>query len=102
MQIVIDISRSGDGRLAGTARPASSAGEGRHFAGVMELIACLEQLCVTASQSDTPPGPGPRSGPQAPLAPPASAASGQSPSAASGQSPSAAPEQSGTGGGHHG
>jgi hypothetical protein len=44
MQILIDITRSGDGRLAGTARPAGSAGKGCRFTGVMELVACLEQL----------------------------------------------------------
>ena len=49
MQILIDVARSSDGRLAGTARPADSAGEGRRFSGVMELVACLEQLCATAS-----------------------------------------------------
>jgi hypothetical protein len=49
MQIVIDITRSSDGRLAGTARPAGSPGEGRRFAGVMELVACLEQLCAPAA-----------------------------------------------------
>ena len=53
MQILIDITRSSDGRLAGTARPAGSAGEGRRFAGVMELVACLEQLCATASHHNT-------------------------------------------------
>jgi hypothetical protein len=50
MQIVIDVIRSSDGRLAGTAWPAGSGGEGRRFAGVMELVACLEQLCAAASQ----------------------------------------------------
>ena len=54
MQILIDVVRSGDGRLAGTARPADSAGEGRRFSGVMELIACLEQLCATASHPSEP------------------------------------------------
>jgi hypothetical protein len=49
MQILIDVVRSSNGRLAGTARPADSAGEGRRFSGVMELVACLEQLCATAS-----------------------------------------------------
>ena len=51
MQILIDVTWSSDGRLTGTARPHGSVGEGRRFAGVMELVACLEQLCaVTASQ----------------------------------------------------
>ena len=67
MHILIDITRSGDGRLAGTARPAGSAGEGRPFAGVMELVACLEQLCTTASHHGMPSGsdrgPCPRSSP---------------------------------------
>jgi hypothetical protein len=53
MQILIDIARSGDGRLTGTARPAGSASEGRRFTGVMELIACLEQLCAAAPQHNT-------------------------------------------------
>jgi hypothetical protein len=53
MQILIDIARSDDGRLTGTARPANSASEARRFAGVMELIACLEQLCATAPQLGT-------------------------------------------------
>jgi hypothetical protein len=69
MQILIDITQLSDGRLAGTARPADSAGEGRRFAGVMELVACLEQLleqlCATAPPPSTPPG----SRPQAPPAP---------------------------------
>ena len=46
MQILIDITRLNDGRLTGTARPADSAREGRRFTGVMELVACLEQLCA--------------------------------------------------------
>jgi hypothetical protein len=54
MQILIDIARSSDGRLTGTARPAGSAREGRCFTGVMELIACLEQLCATAPQHNAP------------------------------------------------
>jgi hypothetical protein len=54
MQILIDVARSSDGRLAGTVRPADSASEGRRFDGVMELIACLEQLCSTAPQYGTP------------------------------------------------
>ena len=72
MQIIIDIARSGDGRLAGTARPAGSASQGRRFAGVMELVACLEQLCATASHHGTPPGPDRGSCPQAPPDPAAS------------------------------
>ena len=56
MQILIDITRSSDGRLTGTARLADSAGEGRRFAGVMELVACLEQLCATASHPSEPSG----------------------------------------------
>jgi hypothetical protein len=69
MHILIDITRSGDGRLAGTARPAGSAGEGRPFAGVMELVACLEQLCTTASHHGMPSGSDRGSCPQAPPAP---------------------------------
>ncbi len=57
MHILIDITRSSDGRLAGTASPAGSAAEGRRFAGVMELVACLEQLCTTASHHGMPSGP---------------------------------------------
>jgi hypothetical protein len=52
MQIIIDVVQSSDGRLAGTARPAGQAGEGRRFGGVMELIACLEQLCAATSHRD--------------------------------------------------
>ena len=67
MHILIDITRSSDGRLAGTARPAGPDGEGRPFAGVMELVACLEQLCTTASHHGMPSGsdrgPCPRSSP---------------------------------------
>jgi hypothetical protein len=74
MQIVIDIARSGDGRLTGTARPAGSVGEGRRFAGVMELVACLEQLCAAASHDGMPSGSDRGSFPQAP---PAFAASRQ-------------------------
>ena len=57
MQILIDVARSSDGRLTGTARPADSAGEGRRFTGVMELIACLEQLSATAPQHNASSGP---------------------------------------------
>jgi hypothetical protein len=74
MQIVIDIARSSNGQLTGTARPADSAGESRRFAGVMELVACLEQLCAAASNDGMPSGSDRRSCPQAP---PASAASQQ-------------------------
>jgi hypothetical protein len=72
MQILIDIARSSDGRLAGTARPADSASEGRRFTGVMELVACLEQLCATASDPSEPSEPDRGSCPQAPPAPAAS------------------------------
>jgi hypothetical protein len=72
MQIVIDITRSSDGRLAGTARPADSPGEGRRFAGVMELVACLEQLCAAGSHHGPPSGPDHGSRPQALPAPAAS------------------------------
>lgn len=54
MQILIDIARSSDGRLAGTIRPAGSASETRRFVGVMELVARLEQLCATASHHSMP------------------------------------------------
>ena len=72
MQILIDIARSSDGRLAGTARLAGSAGEGRRFAGVMELVACLEQLCATASHHGMPSGSDRGSCPQSSPAPAAS------------------------------
>jgi hypothetical protein len=72
MQILIDIARSNDGRLAGTARPADSASEGCRFAGVMELVACLEQLCATPSHRSMPSDSDRGSGPQAPAAPAAS------------------------------
>jgi len=75
MQIVIDVARSSDGRLVGTARSAGSAGsagESRRFAGVMELVACLEQLCATASHDNTPSKSDRGSRPQAPPAPVAS------------------------------
>jgi hypothetical protein len=51
MQIIIDVAQSGDGRLTGTAKPAGSAGEGRRFAGVLELVACLEALCASTEGS---------------------------------------------------
>ncbi len=57
MQIIIDVTQSGDGRLTGTARPAGSAGGGRRFAGVLELVACLEALCAAAPNHDVPSGP---------------------------------------------
>jgi hypothetical protein len=57
MQIIIDVAQSGDGRLTGTAKPAGSAGEGRRFAGVLELVACLEALCATPPRHDVPSGP---------------------------------------------
>ena len=69
MQILIDITRWSDGRLTGTARPADSASEGRGFAGVMELVACLEQLLEQLCATAPPPGKPPGSGPQAPPAP---------------------------------
>jgi len=69
MQIIIDIARSSDGRLAGTARPADSASEGRRFAGVMELVACLEQLCAAASHLSMPAQSDRGSCPQAPAVP---------------------------------
>jgi hypothetical protein len=72
MQIIIDVAWSGDGRLAGTARPAGLAGEGRRFAGVMELVACLEQLCATAPDHAVPSEPDRGSCPEAPPAPAAS------------------------------
>jgi hypothetical protein len=72
MQILIDITQSSDGRLAGTARPAASASEGHRFTGVMELVACLEQLCATASHPSMPSEPDRGSGAQAPPAPAAS------------------------------
>jgi hypothetical protein len=72
MQILIDITRSSDGRLAGTARLADPVSEGRRFAGVMELVACLEQLCAKASYPGEPSGSDPGSCPQAPPAPAAS------------------------------
>jgi hypothetical protein len=72
MQILIDIARSGDGRLAGTIRPAGSAREARRFVGVMELVACLEQLCATTSHHGIPAESDRRSCPQAPASPTAS------------------------------
>ena len=72
MQILIDIDRSSDGRLAGTARPAGPASESRRFAGVMELVACLEQLCATASPGNAPSGPDRGARPQVLPAPAAS------------------------------
>jgi hypothetical protein len=74
MQIIIDCVWSGDGRLAGTARLADSASESRHFSGVMELVACLEQLCATPSHHRMPPEPDHRTRAQEP---PGSAASQQ-------------------------
>jgi hypothetical protein len=43
MEIIVDISRSPEGALTGTVRPANNA-ERRHFFGVMELLACLERV----------------------------------------------------------
>jgi hypothetical protein len=74
MQIIIDVAWPGDGRLAGTARLADSASDSRHFTGVMELVACLEQLYATASHHRTPSEPDHRTCPQAA---PGSAASQQ-------------------------
>jgi hypothetical protein len=69
MQILIDITRSSDGRPTGTARRPDLASEGLRFAGVMELVACLEQLCATASHPSEPSGSDPGSCHQAPPAP---------------------------------
>jgi hypothetical protein len=44
MEILLDVTQSPDGRLAGTARLLAS----RHalvFSGVMELVASVEELC---------------------------------------------------------
>ncbi len=43
MEIIVDITRSPQGQLAGTVRPAGSV-NGRDFYGVMELLACLERI----------------------------------------------------------
>ncbi len=43
MEIIVDITRSPQGQLAGTVRPADRATE-RDFQGVMELLACLERI----------------------------------------------------------
>ena len=72
MQILIDITRSSDGRLTGTARRPDLASEGLRFAGVMELVACLEQLCASASHPSEPSGLDHGSCPQAPPDPAAS------------------------------
>jgi hypothetical protein len=64
MQIIIDLAWPGDGRLTGTARLADSASESRHFTGVMELVACLEQLHAAASHHRTPSEPDHRTCPQ--------------------------------------
>jgi uncharacterized protein (TIGR02246 family) len=44
MQIIVDSDRSPQGQLTGTARPVTSSIKGRHFHGVMELLACLERI----------------------------------------------------------
>jgi hypothetical protein len=74
MQIIIDVAWPGDGRLTGTARLADPASESRHFTGVMELVACLEQLYAAASHHRTPSEPDHRTRSQEP---PGSAASQQ-------------------------
>jgi hypothetical protein len=73
MEIVIDVARSGDGRLTGTARPTDSTSGPRGFAGVMELVACEEQLCEDHPSVASPPAICPQAGRQStPSASPAS------------------------------
>jgi hypothetical protein len=43
MEIIVDVARSSQGRLAGTVRPAGSV-ERRPFHGVLELLAQLERI----------------------------------------------------------
>jgi uncharacterized protein (TIGR02246 family) len=44
MEIIVDIARSPQGQLTGTARPARSSVKRRDFHGVMELLGCLERI----------------------------------------------------------
>ena len=50
MQIIVDVHRSGEGRLIGDVRPADGgnavASSGAiEFSGTIELLACIEELC---------------------------------------------------------
>jgi hypothetical protein len=45
MEIVLKVFQSPAGRLSGTVRAAERAGE-MTFSGVMELLACIEELCA--------------------------------------------------------
>jgi len=47
MEIFIDVTRSSEGRMVGTAHRPS---DGSHmpFSGTMELLACIEEMCTTA------------------------------------------------------
>lgn len=55
MEIIVDIARSPQGHLTGTARPATGTPTRRHFHGVMELLACLERIVdIDVSIPDTP------------------------------------------------
>jgi hypothetical protein len=44
MQILVDVNRSGEGRLIGDVRPADG-GSAAAFSGTIELLALIEELC---------------------------------------------------------
>jgi hypothetical protein len=61
MEIVLEVTQSPAGRLSGTVRAAGHAGE-RAFSGVMELLACIEELCAGEAAVPLPSQPAARGG----------------------------------------
>jgi hypothetical protein len=52
MEIIIDVAKSRDGRLTGTAGLVESQND-LPFTGTMELLACVEELCRRGSAADS-------------------------------------------------
>jgi hypothetical protein len=61
MEIVLQVTQSPAGRLSGTVRAAGHAGE-MAFSGVMELVACVEELCAREATVPLPSQPATRDG----------------------------------------
>jgi hypothetical protein len=53
MEIALEVTQSPAGRLSGTVRAAGHTGE-MAFSGVMELLACIEELCAREAMVPLP------------------------------------------------
>jgi hypothetical protein len=53
MEIVLEVTQSPAGRLSGTVRAAGQTGEVA-FSGVMDLLACVEELCAREATGPLP------------------------------------------------